>query len=304
LTGIPVPELERLNPELLRGVTPPDISEYILRIPKGKAEAFAAVYESIPTEKASSWTRHRVRRGETLSSIARKYGVSLSAVLDANKIGRSRRIYAGQTLTIPVPALRSAAKSKPASLAANSARRIVKESPDKYLVREGDTLWEIAEAYGVSIGDIKRLNGISSNSLYAGHWLRIPASGQAGSNDDPVVTYDTYRVRRGDNLTRIAIKHGTTVEAIKGANNMRSSTIYPGMSLKIPARTSTNAQYDFQNSQYSNNLTRKIYTVKTGDTLWRIARAHGVGISDLAKWNNLTIRSKLYPGDKLKIYYN
>jgi membrane-bound lytic murein transglycosylase D len=74
------------------------------------------------------------------------------------------------------------------------------------------------------------------------------------------------------------------------------------MSLKIPAGSSSNTQYASSNQNSPKNLDQKTYTVKRGDTLWKIARAHGVEISELAKWNNISPRSRLSPGDKLKIY--
>ncbi len=79
-------ELKLLNPELLRGVTPPSEETYELRVPKGYQPKFAAVYDRLPESSKAQWTRHRVRRGETISSIARKYGISQRTLVDANKL--------------------------------------------------------------------------------------------------------------------------------------------------------------------------------------------------------------------------
>ncbi|HBZ00860.1 MAG TPA: lytic transglycosylase, partial [candidate division Zixibacteria bacterium] len=72
--------------------------------------------------------------------------------------------------------------------------------------------------------------------------------------------------------------------------------------LKIPAKSSSVSQYTGSNQISTRSLDQKVYTVKRGDTLWKIAKAHGVEISEIAKWNNISPRSKLSPGDKLKIY--
>lgn len=307
-TGFAVSELERLNPELLKGITPPDSKQYVLRVPKGQREVFAAVYNDIPSERATTVGRHKVKRGETLSLIAKKYGASLNALLQANNLSKNKKIYVGQLLTIPVPYGKGSKIEQPVVEASkktskkNEPKPIVKDSPNRYRVKNGDTLWEIASAYGVSIGDIKRLNGLNSNTVYAGRWLKIPESPQAASIQTAEVNYDIYSVKRGDNLSRIAGKHKVSMESIKAANNLTSNKLYPGMRLKIPAKGSSNTQYSSQKTLEDKKVSTKIYTVRRGDTLWKIAKNHGVELGNLAKWNNLSVKSRLLPGDKLKIY--
>ena len=303
-TGIEVFELQRLNPELLRGITPPNIKDYALRLPKGYTDAFAGIYNEIPTEKATNWANHKVRRGETLSAIARKYGISLSALLDVNKLSKKKHIYVGQTLIIPIPAGRKTSSRQSTVVASSQSGKIVKSSPNRYLVKDGDTLWEIATAYGVSIGGIRRLNNLTSNTVYAGRWLKIPQKSVTATFEKADVKYDIYRVKRGDNLTRISAQYGTSPAAIRSANGLTSNRIYPGMRLKIPSSPSSNTQYTSQNTLRHNELQHVEYVVRNGDTLWKIAKAHGVNVSELARWNNLRAGNKLYPGDKLKIYFN
>ncbi|HBZ00861.1 MAG TPA: hypothetical protein DEO84_06010, partial [candidate division Zixibacteria bacterium] len=188
--GIPVSDLERLNPELLRGMTPPDATDYVLRIPKGYQESFAAVYDDLTAEPALSWTKHRVKKGETVTSVARKYGVSVATIQQANDLSKGKRLTAGQILTVP---LQYGNKTKPdaASVILNAppvsnvketfqerSQSAVKNNPSRYMVKSGDTLWEIAAAFGVSISELKRLNNISVNTVYAGRWLKIPEPSQ------------------------------------------------------------------------------------------------------------------------------
>jgi len=287
-TDISVADLELLNPELRRGVTPPNMKNYKLRLPKGYQSKFLAVYDDIPSEQNTNWVRHSIRRGETVSSIARKYGVSQASIVQANSLGRKKRIYAGKTLMIPTTngtTYKSAVKT--------AKDKIVPSDNGRYRVKYGDTLWDIAVAHGVSVTQLKRANRLSSNKIYAGRILTIPDGG-AGEYDDGSKYYK-YTVKRGDTLWKIASRNGTTVSAIKRSNGLTSNRIYVGMSLMVPGKPSSNtgslAEKDFI-----------LYTIKKGDSLWEIAKAFNVTVNDLARWNNISRNSRLYPGNKLKIY--
>jgi membrane-bound lytic murein transglycosylase D len=307
-TGISVSDLELLNPELLRGITPPDATAYRLRIPKGYSDTFANAYDSIPSEQATTLAMHRVKRGESLKSIARNYSVSVAALMEANNLSKKKRIRVGQTLTVPVLLSNKStvnANTNPKYVALNNA--IVKENPDKYRVKSGDTLWEIAAAYGVSIADLKRINNLSSSNLYTGRVLRIPTANGAPSNDPPKasppkLSFANYKVKRGDTLAKIASRNNLTLAQLKSLNNMRSNLIYPGMVLKVASATSSIAQYADQSGNSSNASVTDTYTIREGDTLWKIAKSYDVGIDDIAKWNNISNSDQLNPGDKLKIY--
>ncbi len=295
--GIPVSDLELLNPELRRGVTPPDIKNYSMRVPVGYSERFVAVYNDIPSEKNTNWVRHKIRKGETVSTIARRYAVSIASIVQANSLGRRKRIYAGKTLTIPIPPGKTyASGSKSRS---SSKNKIKKSTNGKYLVRYGDTLWDIALAHGVSVTSLKRTNRLSSNRIYAGRELIIPDGKGSPANSN--ATFVKYKVRRGDNLWRIAKAYQTTVGSIKRANGLVSNEIYPGMSLMVPTNSSSNAQY-VNSGSGKTEQDHIIYTIRRGDTLWQIAKDHNVKIGNLARWNKISSRSRLYPGDKLKIY--
>jgi membrane-bound lytic murein transglycosylase D len=304
-TGINVFDLERLNPELLRGMTPPNENNYVIRIPKGSFQSFTSIYKDIPAEQPSTWARHKVKKGETLSSISNKYGIPASTILEANELSKKRRLYVGQMLNIPIAKRGESLISEKTEVASNEIRKpVVKENPGRYRVKAGDTLWEIAVAYGVSIKDIKRHNDLSSSNLYAGRWLKIPPSSENANIETAAVRYDIYRVRKGDTLSKVSRRYGTSPEAIKDANNLPSNKLYTGMNLKIPSKGSTNTQYTKSNANSSSNLDYKIHTVRRGDTLWKIAKIYGVEVGEIAKWNNMTTRNRIQPGDKLKIYFN
>ncbi|MFH1630191.1 MAG: LysM peptidoglycan-binding domain-containing protein [Pseudomonadota bacterium] len=143
---------------------------------------------------------HVVRPGDTLSSIALKYRIKLSELMELNDIEGSK-ILVGQKLRL---------KTTPAHV---------------HIVERGDALWEIARAYGMSVRELKRLNGLSSDRIYPGQELHL-------SVKQPVPP-DVYTVKVGDYLGRIARLHQMSVSELKKVNNIRRSVIYPGEKLKV-----------------------------------------------------------------------
>ncbi len=163
-------------------------------------------------------TVHIVQWGENLSLIAMRYGVTTSAIAQANGIANPNFIYAGQRLTIP------GASSSPATTPSGAS--------GTYVVRAGDTLSGIAYRLGTTVNTLVSLNGlINPNLVYVGQTLKVPGQQQPSQPSTSCV----YVVQGGDNLTRIALKYGTTVWAIAIANNLANpSFIWPGQRLAIP----------------------------------------------------------------------
>jgi len=164
---------------------------------------------------------HVVQRGETLSSIAVRYGTTPQAIARANGLANANYIYAGQGLTIP-----SGGGGGGVSTGGS------------YTVRAGDSLASIATRFGTTVSALVRANGLSNpNRIYAGQGLTIPggSSGGGGGGQASGGTSGTYVVRAGDTLASIASRNGTTVQAIVKANGLASANyIYPGQKLRIP----------------------------------------------------------------------
>lgn len=154
--AVELDDVEDLNPHLVRGVTPPGRT-WKVRVPVGTASEVAANLDEIQEEQRLATVTHRVRRGETLSHIARRYGVSVAAVRSANGNLNPRRLMVGQRVSVPVTGKAAAAATW-----------------TTYQVRNGDTLWGIARRHGVSVNQIKRWNGIGSR-IYPGQRLRLEA---------------------------------------------------------------------------------------------------------------------------------
>jgi membrane-bound lytic murein transglycosylase D len=279
-------ELKELNPELLRDVTPPNYPRYELRVPVGKSKVFAAKYGAIPEEEEASWVRHQVSWGETVSSIARRYGVSTYSIMALNNLSRNARIYAGSYLLIPTTSGRGVdyepPKGEPVSKPSYAS------GAQTYTVRRGDTLWKIAEKHGTTVGRLCSLNGIGSKSrIYPGQKIAVPGLFSASGG--------VHKVRRGDTLWSIAQKYGRTVEEICQANSITANTrIYAGQSLDIPTSQATSASV-LPGSEFVT------YVVKAGDTLWDIAKSFNTTINQIMRDNDMRNSSRLMPGEELKI---
>ena len=224
-TGIELDALKTLNPELRYDLVPPE--SYTLRVPKGSQDELLAKIDTIPTSKLPqrAYVYHRVRTGQTLSTIARRYRTSVRAIMRANNMRRSNFIRAGKRLKIPQRGYTIAKNSAP-------AKRAAVPSTGKHYVRKGDSLWIIAKRYGTTVKKIKKINALSSNHLYIGQRLKIP-----GFKPEPLPSTSqlgTYSVRRGDSPYTIAQKHNMALERLLRINRLTPrSKIYPGQKLFI-----------------------------------------------------------------------
>ncbi len=171
---------------------------------------------------ADTRVTYTVRRGDSLGKIADKYGVTVTDIKEWNGL-RSSTIRSGQKLK-----LYSSGSSATTASASARAEKIT------YKVRRGDSLGKIADKYGVTVESIKEWNGLHSSTIRSGQRLTIYSGGSASRTvEAPAKKTITYKVRRGDNLTEIARKHGVTVDDIKRLNGLRSNTIRTGQRLKI-----------------------------------------------------------------------
>jgi LysM repeat protein len=171
---------------------------------------------------------HTVQRGETLFSIARRYGVSVDAVSGANGIGDPSRIYAGQRLVIPIPATENPADSSASLPAAAGAT---------HTVQPGENLYRIALRHGTTVQALAQINGLyNPRQIYVGQVLRIPGSAAA-----PTVGYQaqhaasTHTVQRGETLSAIASRYGVSLWTLVQVNGIANpGMIFPGQVLSIP----------------------------------------------------------------------
>ena len=230
-----------------------DLAEAVVRA--------VATYVGVPYSGGSSTTNsYVVKSGDTLWSIAKKYGVSVDELKEKNNLN-SNALSINQVLLIPT---------------------VLEEVPEEetgeyYTVVSGDTLYSIANKYGLTVDELKSLNNLSSNLLSIGQRLLVKPTTAS-------TTEETYTVKKGDNLYQIALQFDTTVDALKTLNGLTSNLLSIGQVLKIP-------------SSSSNEI---VYTVVSGDNLYQIARRFGTTVAAIMSRNNLT-NNMLSIGQKLII---
>lgn len=180
LSGTSRNAIEELNPQYVRGVTPPD-REAWLRVPVGMKDSVMARLDALPPTQRITVIVHYVSRGETLSRIARQYGVSTEDLRTANHMSRSY-LRVGQRLIIPTAMLRER-RGSAANRATTSAqgravtlRRPVTSAVRRvHIVRSGENLWSISQRFGVSLDRLRAANGLSRRAvLRPGQSVRIP----------------------------------------------------------------------------------------------------------------------------------
>ena len=194
-----------------------------------------------------------VKSGDSLWSIAKKYATTVNELKSLNNL-TSNNLQIGQTLKVP---------TNTTSVEANT-----------YTVKSGDSLWSIAQKYGTTVANLKSLNNLTSDVLQIGQTLRVPSS-ESGASFGISSTNQTYTVKSGDSLWNIANRYGTTVSKIKSLNGLSSDNLSIGQILLIPG-----------NLNVSNT-----YTVKSGDSLWSIAKKYNTTVNELKSLNNLTSNS-------------
>jgi membrane-bound lytic murein transglycosylase D len=222
--GISEAKLKELNPELRYKIVPGD--GYPLRVPLGHSNILLANLDKIPVSHPPqrAFVYHRVRRGETLSVIAKKYRTSVGSLMRANNLRRSNYIVAGKLLKIPQ---RGYVYKKPKPVRPKNGQAV------NHIVKKGDSLWIIAKQYGTTTKNIQELNHLASTNLYKGQTLTIfPAKAPEKRIDKTGL--NTYQVRSGDSPFLIARRHNMSLQRFLSLNNLwHGSTIYPGQIVYI-----------------------------------------------------------------------
>jgi membrane-bound lytic murein transglycosylase D len=264
--GVSVTELQDLNPELRRWCTPPASKKdpYTLRVPKGSGEQFAQKLARVGPKERLAFRVHKVRRGDTLSGIASGYGSAPEAIMQMNRLASARRLRPGTELVIPVPAGRGGREPQEDALARKvaQARRsgVVAARPEEeepastpptsapvntapfrtekvggrikvtYTVREGDSLWAVAQRFKVSVEDLRKWNKLSryQRGLRVGKELYLwpeqaPAGAAVAQRQGPrggrTVLY--HELAAGETLWGVAQRYGIAVEDLMRWNQIK-----------------------------------------------------------------------------------
>jgi len=198
---------------------------------------------------------YRVKSGDSLSVIASRYDMSTKALQDYNQL-KSSRLRVGQQVKVP------------AMMTTVAVKKVV--TPTQHKVSSGESLSVIAEKYGRTSKQFEAYNNLSSSRLLVGQVLKIP-------NADYVVPSvpESHKVKSGESLSVIAYQYGTTSEQLKLYNKLRSSTLFVGQVLKIPAQ----------------KVQQTEHKVRSGESLSVIAQRYGTTTTAIKSTNNLRSNS-------------
>lgn len=225
-------------------------AELLKKYWKDYAEAVVkgiALYIGVPyvfTGNMINENYYIVKSGDTLWNIAKNYNITVNELKELNNLS-SNILNIGQKLLIK-------------DTSGNDDLGIY------YVVKNGDTLYGIANKYGLSVDELKSMNKLKSNNLSIGQKLLV-----GGTINDLNTEYDTYVVKSGDNLYSIARKYNTTVDNLMLINNLSNNLLSVGQRLLVP------------------RINSNTYVVKAGDTLYGISKTNNVSVSELMKINNL-----------------
>jgi LysM repeat protein len=262
-------------------------------------EVTAAIPVISQTSKPST---HRVKSGDTVTQIAKRFGLSIASLTKINNLGPKSLIRVGQVIKLVGAA--------PPELAAES-----------YRVKQGDTLSEIASRHKLTLAELTSINRISSSTLiYPGQVLRVAKV--IPTAQPSVNAPDTYQVLAGDSLDSVSHKFGMSISALREYNSLaRSSIIYVGqvLNLKPPAaHAKPPAPKPPKPASSASTLSDEIssvdpmrpsgactlhgfHTVLSGETISRIAAVYGVSTQSVLSANSLSWSSTIYVGQRLRI---
>lgn len=291
--GLPRDTLKRLNPHLVREMTPMD-RKYRIAVPALAHDKVAAAIRTTPKARPDT---HIVRRGETPSQIARMHGVSSRELMRINNIRSARHLQINQRLVIPGRA--SSARSERAS----NGRMV-------YTVRRGDSLSKIAGTHRVSVRNLQRWNGLGNGTRIRVGDRLYTSSGTGGSARPRLASNGYHTVRRGEYPEKIARAYGMKLDDLLQMNGLnRRSIIRVGEHLKISNSPAPNTHAVAKRSNSSHRTTaqpastvRKLHTVAPGENGTIIASMYDVRLGDFLTWNGLGSRSVLQIGDEYVLY--
>ena len=228
-----------------------------------KAVTEYAGYKYVPLAGSDYYV---VKKGDTLWSIAKAYGIPVEKLKSLNNL-TSNNLTIGDSLIVKD----SSEKNDSSSSADNNKY---------YIVKKGDSLYSIARRNNMTVDELKSLNNLTSNILSIGQRLVISSSSNVPNN--------VYVVKKGDTLWSIANNFNVSVNDLKNANNKSNNSLSIGEQLIIPSKST------------GENVSTTIYTVKSGDNLYSIARRYNVTVNEIKSLNNLS-SNLLSIGQKLSI---
>ena len=288
--------------------------ELRLFVPNDKVEYFSAIDKMNEGEKnnlifvnsGETYIEHRIKSGESLSTIALSYGVTISQIKEWNNL-KSNRLYRGRKLVIY--------SGEGKKFAGNKLNLSSSDRTSSYKIKKGDSISEIAQKFGVTTNQLRKWNNLTSNKITAGDVLKIHGRDIPKSFGDNTshksANKVSYTIKSGDTIGEIAEKFNVSAADLKSWNNLSGNKIVAGKSLIIYSDSEasssekeksklTETNEDKSKSENKTEQKDLVHKVKEGESLWTIAKNYKVHVSDLLAWNNL--KSEIVKvGQKIKV---
>jgi len=235
LAGISIDEVYELNPGFHRWATDP-AGPHVLLLPRDTADAFRRNLELLSPDERVRVSLHKVKSGESIATIAKRYKTQAIVIRDMNTLG-SDALVVGSELRVPTAVVNLPAKVMLAAARVDGRSSRSGRRPTVHVVRSGDSLWAIAKRHRMNVNTLARLNGMApGDTLRAGQKLVLNTRG--GSSGRSVSSGGSrqvnYQVRSGDSLTRIAQVFGVSVSDLVNWNGIsKHSTLRVGQKLTV-----------------------------------------------------------------------
>jgi murein DD-endopeptidase MepM/ murein hydrolase activator NlpD len=218
---------------------------------------------------------HKVKSGETLEKIARNYGVSVQELIKANKNINPNKLKVGENLCIPQ---KTSAKAQDYAI---------------YKVKKGDTLYSIAEKFGVDVQELKSFNNLKSEKIIEGQELKIPAKGTAKKQKKETQEYGTYVVQKDAKLEHVAKKLGVSQRELEELNpGLKGKWLTKGTVVKVPKQ---------EQKKEKREESYTVYKIKKGGRLEHVAKSLGVSKEELERLNPELKGKWLSAGTEVKV---
>ena len=271
LAGMPLHEFVSLNPAYNRPVINAKGTRVLL-LPVDKADAFTSNLEAYD-KPLVSWKSYTPARGEKIDKVARRFSISVARLKEINSITKRSKLYAGQTLLVPlsrndatVPEFDEAQQA----IESEETEPLTVSSRLIYAVKKGDTLTSVAKRHKVSATQIKALNNLRSNRLSNGQKL--------------VIRQETITTRK--------------LAAVKGKPVKQAAASMPKpVKLAVASKAKPVKLAAVKSAKHS----QRYYTVRRGDTMASIAKRFNVATNDIQRWNNISGKRGLTPGNKVTL---
>jgi membrane-bound lytic murein transglycosylase D len=314
--------LQEMNPELTQLSTPSNFSGgYPLKIPKGTMEIFASNIKNIPDDAKRTFLVHNVKKGETVTKIAKRYGISKNELADANNISTKSKLYAGLQLKIPV-----FTNLNVDDFSDNTDTQVAQElnnqtSGDDYVspytdLNNGNT--NVSENSNDNIAENENTDELVSEEIASNETVENIIDESTTTMIPEGTVAVSYKVKNDDSLLGIADLFNTRVSDIRNWNNIPyTTTIKIGQSLNIYVPEEMKDYYSSLDKTTETETNSNVVTTKTtkttkksgmvyhkirrGETLGMIAAKFGVSVNQLRDWNNIS-GNKIMSGRNLKIY--